>query len=130
MKKTRIIVDTSIWIDYFKYEKNVEFIENGLMNEKIFVVGPVVSELLQGVKTEKEYNKLINCIEAIPFIDTSFKDWKKAGTISYKLRRRGLTIPLTDIIISAIALNNQVFIYSKDEHFKKVPEVNLYSPED
>jgi len=70
------------------------------------MVDPVISELLQGVRTNHEYLALLNCIDAIPYIEVKNEDWKKAGKISFNLRKEGLTIPLTNIIISAIAIIN------------------------
>ncbi|MCK8825701.1 PIN domain-containing protein [Fuchsiella alkaliacetigena] len=97
MQKTKIIVDTSIWIEYFKNSPEVvAVIEENLIENNIFVAGPIISELLQGVKSEKEYEKLLNCIDAIPFLEGKVQDWKKAGKISFNLRRKGITIPLTD----------------------------------
>jgi hypothetical protein len=130
LKKQKIIVDTSIWIEYFKNKSDVvEFIERRIMDNIIFMVGPVISELLQGVRTDREYEKLVNCIDAIPYIEVKFEDWKKAGNISFNLRSKGITIPLTDIIISAIAINNKAEVYTRDKHFNDIPEVSLYYTE-
>lgn len=122
-----MIVDTSIWIEYFKDTSGiVEVMEKGLMDNNIYIVGPVVSELLQGVKTEKEYNELKNCIDAVPYIKGRLTDWKRAGKISFKLRRSGTTIPLTDIYIAALAVKNNFIIFTRDKHFKEIPEIDLF----
>ena len=92
MQNSKIIVDTSRWIDYFQEEREVvEFIEKGLMNDMIYTVGPIIAELLQGVKSENEYEILLNCIEAVPAVKTSIQDWKKAGELANELRRNGIT---------------------------------------
>lgn len=128
MKKQKIIVDTSIWIEYFKENPAVvEVIERGIMENCIFIVGPVISELLQGVRTNKEYEELVSCIDCIPYIEAKIEDWKKAGKISFNLRSEGITIPLTDILISVLAINNQAQIYTLDYHFKSIPGVSLYN---
>lgn len=125
--KQKIIVDTSIWIEYFKEKSDiVKFIEERIMDDCIFMTGPIVTELLQGVKTKKEYEKLKNCIDGIPYLKISFEVWEKAGKISFKLRRKGITIPLTDIIISVVAINNNAKVYTLDKHYNEIPEVNLY----
>lgn len=127
MKNPKIIVDTSIWIEYFNRKTNiVNFIEERIMEDCLFMTGSIVSELLQGVKTEQEYEKLKNSIDAIPYLETTLEDWKEAGNISNKLRRKGITIPLTDIIISAVAISNNAKVYSLDKHFKEIPGVKLY----
>ena len=75
----KIIIDTSILIEYFKNNtKYVSFIEENLNLENIYIVGPIISELLHGVKTEKEYSMLFQSITAIPYLDCIFEDWIKA----------------------------------------------------
>jgi len=128
LKKQKIIVDTSIWIEYFNNNTNiVNFIEKRIMEDCLFMTGPIVTELLQGVKTEKEYEKLKNSIDAIPYLEITLENWKKAGNISNKLRRKGIKIPLTDIIISAVAISNDAKVYSLDKHFEKIPGVKLFN---
>ena len=123
----KIIVDTSIWIEYFKNKAEITaIIDKGLLAGTVYMAGPVVSELLQGVKTEQEFEKLLGCIDAVPFIDSNFEDWRLAGSISFRLRKDGLTIPLTDLIIAAISINNKAYVYSLDHHFKLIPDVHLF----
>jgi hypothetical protein len=120
----KIIVDTSIWIEYFKNNPDtVAIIDKSLLAGTVFMVGPVLSELLQGVKTEKELEKLTGCIDAVPFIECVFPDWQLAGLISFKLRKNGLTIPLTNLLIAAISINNRASVYTLDHHFKLIPDV-------
>lgn len=127
LQKQKMIVDTSIWIEYFKNRPEVvKIIEDGLMNNRIFIIGPSISELLQGVKSEEEYDKLVNCIEAVPYLQADVTDWKKAGSISFQLRKKGITIPLTDVIISAVAVNNEAEVYTLDQHFAQIPEVVVF----
>lgn len=123
----RIIVDTSIWIEYFKNNKNVgKIVDDGLRKGIIYILGPIISELLQGVKTQKEYNKLSECIDAIPYFECEFKDWVKAGHISFSLKKKGLTVPLTDIVISAVSINRKAKIFTLDKHFALIPETELF----
>lgn len=122
----KIIVDTSIWIEYFKNnEKIVQIIENGLNSNSIYITGPVVSELLQGVKTEQEFDMLSGCIDAVPYLECTAEDWIKAGRISFILRRKGITVPLTDVIISAVAIRNNAKICTLDYHFSSIDGVDL-----
>ena len=125
--KQKIIVDTSIWIEYFKNnDQVVKIIDEGLDMNKIFIVGPVISELLQGVRSTKESELLSQYIDAVPFISCQIQDWIDAGNTSYSLRKEGTTIPLTDIIIATIAKNNQAMVFTKDKHFNLLPGVKLF----
>ena len=84
--KIKIIADTSIWIEYFKNKpETAAIIERGLLAGTIYMVGPVVAELLHGVKTEKELKKLTD------------RELNRAGTAvkgapSYNLLRWGVDV--------------------------------------
>ena len=57
MNGQKIIIDTSIWIEYFKNNKKyVPTIETNLSLENILITGPIISELLHGVKGLREYD--------------------------------------------------------------------------
>jgi tRNA(fMet)-specific endonuclease VapC len=122
----KIIVDTSVWIEYLKNKPTIaEKLDRQLLAGDIFTVGPVIAELLQGAKTEKDYRMLKNSINGLPFIETSFENWALAGDISYKLRQKGITIPITDCIIAAVAFFNNASVMTHDRHFANIPNLKL-----
>jgi len=122
----KIIIDTSIWIEYFKNNPAyVSFIEENINLENIYITGPIISELLHGVKNEKEYLMLSRSINAIPYLDCTFEDWIKTGSILFNLRKKGKVIPLTDALISAVAVRVNAAILTLDQHFKDIPGLKL-----
>lgn len=126
MKNQRIIVDTSIWIEYFKNnQKYVPFIEDNLNLENILISGPIISELLHGVKSEKEYKLLSESISAVPYAECVYDDWIKTGETLYNLKKKGIAVPLTDILISAIAIRHDASVLSLDKHFKSIDMIKL-----
>lgn len=123
-----MIIDTSLWIEYFKNNPDVvKVVEAGLANSTIYITGSIVSELLQGSKTRLEFDKLSQCIDAVPYIECTMQDWIKAGELSFKLRKGGVTIPLTDMLIASIALNRHMAVWTLDKHFSYIPAVELIS---
>lgn len=125
--KQKIIVDTSVWIEYFRNnEAIVKTINEGLDNNTIYIAGPIIAELLQGAKNDKELSLLSKYIDAVPCLECEMKDWADAGCISFSLRKTGITIPLTDIIIYSIARNNNAAIFTRDKHFNLIPDIKLF----
>ncbi len=126
MENQKIIVDTSIWIEYLKNnQKYVPFIEDGLNLEKILISGPIISELLHGVKGEKEYELLSESISAVPFAGCIHDDWIKTGETLYNLKKKGITVPLTDVLIAVIAIRHDASILTLDKHFKSIDMIRL-----
>ena len=129
--KPKVIVDTSVWIQYFRRpdseeKREVDFL---LEDNRAVLVGITLSEVLQGTKDEGEFNILRSALSALPFCQSSFDTWAKAGYISHLLRRRGTIIPLSDSLIAALALENDYLVYTLDPHFKEIENLKLYQPE-
>ena len=118
----RILADTSIWIEYFKNNPDVvDFMEKHLLEDTVCLVGIIVSELIQGIKNEREREMIRSNLDAINYIDMKFEDWIKTGDLSNTLRKSGLTLPLTDIAIAATAIEKNLMLVTRDKHFKQVP---------
>lgn len=128
--KTKVLVDTSVWVQFFNRiaSKEGETVEDLLRQGRAAIAGIVLTELLQGARTEKEFNDILDSIVALSFLNTSFETYREAGRLSYNLRRKGLTIPTTDLIIASLAVENKCSVYSIDPHFNKIEGIELYSP--
>jgi len=120
MKK--ILVDTSIWIEYFKGKKSVQEIIHDQKNHEIYITGPIITELIQGLKTEKEKARFTMCINALPKLQIDDDDWVNAGNTGNSLRKKGVTVPLPDIIIFSIAKKNNCALFTLDRHFQIIKE--------
>ena len=40
----------------------------------------------------------------------------------------GITVPPSDLILSALALENECMVFTEDAHFDEIPGISLYSP--
>jgi hypothetical protein len=126
--RSNVLVDTSVWIQYFnKFDSKPGKSVEGLLREgRVVGTGIVLTELLQGAKIEKEFNAILESMAGLPFLETTQNTWIKAGRISYTLRRKGITIPTTDLIIASLALEYDCLIFTLDPHFEKIPDIELY----
>ena len=126
--KPDIIVDTSAWIDYFNKpnSKIGKAVENIIKQEKIFIAGVILAELLQGAKVQQEFDDLLDSMLAIPVLETDLNTWIETGRLAFTLRRQGITIPTTDLIIATLARRENCAICTLDHHFKKIPGIQLF----
>lgn len=127
--KNNVLVDTSIWIEYFNKPESPfgPALDKLIKNGNAFAAGIVLTELLQGAKIEKEFEAILENFTALPFFDATINTWIKAGKISFTLRRKGITIPTTDLIIASLALENNSSVFTLDPHFEKIPDLKLYT---
>jgi len=125
---TRIIVDTTIWIEFFRNPESTvsNHLKDLLRQRRVIMVGMVMAEVLQGVKAPKEANLVLTGFTKLPYSEMTKDRWQQAGEISASLRKKGTTIPLSDLIIAACALAEGYEIYTLDPHFKRIPGVTLH----
>ena len=114
------LVDTSAWIlalreDFLPVVK--ERIKHLLKENAIVSIGLVKLELLGGTKTEKEFQRLKSRLDALDTVECDSTLWQEAADLAFKLRREGLKIPYTDILIAAGALKIQATGIHADAHF-------------
>ena len=127
--KANVLVDTSIWIEYFnKPDSNAgKSLENLLKKGRVFLTGIILTELLQGAKIEKEFESILESMLALPFLETTINTWIQSGRISFALRKKGIIIPTTDLIIASLSLENNCKIFTLDLHYNKIPRINIYT---
>jgi predicted nucleic acid-binding protein len=125
-----IIADTSVWIAYQRdpaSEIGSEF-ESLLITGSIAMVGPVMAEILHGCRSDVEYDFYVGRLDGPQFLDTDQETWVLVGELGYRLRRHGVTVPFSDLVISALAIQNGLPVYTLDEDFQRIPGLELYEP--
>lgn len=122
MSAERILIDTSVWIEYFRNQSPVfvGFVAELVKTREVCVPRIVLAELMQGAKSEKELSVIAEFIDAFSIIDQTDQTWINAGRLSHELRRRGKNINLTDCYIAVIAQENNCAIFTLDRHFKEI----------
>jgi len=126
--KSDILVDTSAWIAYFNKtdSETGKTVEQILRNGRALLAGIVLTEILQGAKIKTEFDAILESMLALPLLEASLTTWIEAGRISFALRKKGITIPSTDLVIASLALENNCSILTLDPHFQKIPGVKIH----
>lgn len=115
----RVIPDTCAWIDFFNARPTplASALEKALRQGRVFTCGIVKYELAQGVKGKDEEHVLFEALQAVEHLETTESLWIKAGYLSRRLRKQGITIPLSDILIAILALEHKLSVLTIDRHF-------------
>ncbi|MGA1870425.1 MAG: PIN domain-containing protein [bacterium] len=123
---SKIIADTCIWIEFFRSKSEIsESLKDFLSHNQVVVTGVILAELLQGVKTGKEREIIIDTFNFLEYIETTKELWIETGKLASELRSCGKTIPLSDIIIACCAKKYNYHIFTIDQHFKDIPEIKI-----
>ena len=120
--KDKVLVDTSVWIDFFRNK------ETSLRNKVIqilragnaYYTGIIALELYRGSKTKKEISVLDNLFLSIEKITESDETHKEAGLMGFELSKKGITIGTVDLLIAQLCLENDLTLFTLDQHFKNI----------
>jgi hypothetical protein len=115
-----ILVDTSIWIGLLAGGRP-KVAEEDLAN--FATCGPVVQELLQGLKPGPASDAFRQLLLAVPVLgDPVPLSLYLAAADIYRLgRRKGVTIRSSiDCLIAAIAIENRVPVWHRDRDFSAI----------
>ena len=129
MKRSEnVLVDTSVWIEYFNKPTSVmgQDIKKLIEEDRVATAGIIVAELLQGAKNEKEFEDLRESLFSLIFLQESYATWEDVGRLSFELRREGKMIPLSDCLIATLSKENHCLIYTLDAHFKRVKDLRFH----
>ena len=127
----KVLVDTSVWIAFFRKSDPCHSTVLHLLSEDLVCsAGIIVAELIQGAKSGKELTVLKDFIHTFQFLPESPSIWETAGELSYRLRRKGISVGLADCFIAIAARESNVRIFTLDTHFERLKEeagIKLFS---
>ncbi len=120
---SRFFIDSTIWVEFFKGNKDIRDLLLPLIEkDKIVYNGVVLSELLIGTLNEKEFAFIKSNFEGFHFMDMDYAVFTQTSHLGFILRRKGITVPLSDLIIAAHCLAERLTLISLDNHFQLIAE--------
>ena len=124
-----VLVDTSIWIDYFRTGENSTKLD-ALIDENIVVTNDIIlAELVPYLKVKKQ-DKVVELLYEIKRMPLDM-DWNEIVAFQVKCLKSGANgVGIPDLMIAQNAKQHDCTVYSLDKHFKllnQVLQVNLYT---
>ena len=111
-----ILVDSSVWIEFFRGNANFSFISNLIVSNAICTNDIILAELVPSVIFRKEY-KLAELLKNILKTQLII-DWQEICDIQLNnLRHGNNNIGISDIIIAQNCIQNDCKLLSNDKHF-------------
>ncbi len=117
-----IVVDSSVWIDYFtgKNTPEAEKLDSVLGEDPVAIGDLMLSEVLQGFRTDKDFRKakeLLMSLTIVNMLDTAIA--LKSAVNLRKLRKKGVTVRKTiDTIIATYCIENKLPLLHSDKDFQ------------
>lgn len=116
-----IMVDTSVWIDYFNGKDN-KFVQklDVLLNTDLVVTGDIIlAEILQGFKLDGDFKKAREALDALDCFTLAGKEIAVSSAENFrKLRKKGITVrKTTDMIIGTFCIFHNIPLLHNDRDF-------------
>jgi len=123
--KEPVLVDTSVWIDFFKGSDTsqvnmlTEYIET---DETIYLCPTIIQEILQGITNDNQYKKIKDYLMCFGVLnDDSLESALGAVKIYRALRKKGISIRKSnDCLIAHYAIKYALKIIHKDRDFDMI----------
>jgi len=116
-----ILIDSSVWIDYFNGNQTskTDWLDSSVGNTPIIIGDLILTEVLQGFQSEKDFKIAKDLLLNIPFVTLGGKALALESAMNYRiLRREGVTVRKTiDIIIGTFCIHNQLSLLHCDRDF-------------
>ena len=119
-----IVVDSSVWIDYFNGKKTpqTDWLDSALGNTPVLMGDLILTEVLQGFQNNKEFKVAKDLLLGMPFIPMVGRAIALQSAENYRsLRRRGATVRRTiDVIIGTFCIHYQLPLLHDDRDFDPI----------
>ena len=130
----RVIIDTSVWSLALRRndpeENEFVFELKELIKEvRAQLIGPVRQELLQGIKSKKQFNLLKKHLRVFEGPEIDMEDYELAAEFVNTARKNGIQGSNTDFLICAISKRHKMSILTTDKdflHFQTVLPIELH----
>jgi predicted nucleic acid-binding protein len=124
----RILVDTSVIIEFFRKKKKDETVLHGLLTSSSVLHISIVTyfELLCGAKSEALLDDTIKLLELFEVINLSEPEAKNAANIFQGLKKNNAMIGLADIFIAATAIAHDLPLATLNRtHFERIAALQI-----
>ena len=114
-----ILVDTSVWIDYFRNGSTADALDKLIESDMICINDVILSELLPSINQRHE-EELKELLLSFPKLQMKI-DWNEIVFMQTENLRNGINkVGLPDLMIAQNTIQNKVKLFSCDRHFQLI----------
>ena len=131
----KVIVDTSIWSLALRRKNRIDqpvvnALEELIADGRVQMIGAIRQEILSGLKSKAQFNRLRNILRAFPDLNHSPDDYELAARFYTTCRSAGIQGSNTDFLICAAAVRHDMNIFTNDNDFalfQKHIDISIYT---
>ena len=120
-----ILVDSSVWVDFFSSKPGRGGGELRRMieeSEPFALTGVVVAEVLQGLT--RDAGRIEEFLAQWEMLEPQgFESYRQAAAIYRAARARGVSLTTIDTLIAAVALEHGANVFTLDQDFSRIARI-------
>jgi predicted nucleic acid-binding protein len=113
-----VVVDTSVWIDFFA-GKPAEELEEALSGGAVVIPPIVVAELISGASAQQR-GTIGELLQDAPVHETPLDHWIRVGDLRRELARKGVAVTIPDAHVAQCALDRDAVLLTHDAAFARI----------
>lgn len=116
-----VIVDTTVWIDYFGGVKNAEsdWLDREIHRQRLGLTDVILCEVLQGIREEASFGRVLREFRRFEVFESGGTELAIAAARNFRmLRQRGYTVRKTiDCWIATFCIQGRHALLHRDRDF-------------
>jgi predicted nucleic acid-binding protein len=121
-----VLIDSSVWINYFngKITWQTEILDQMLLQIPVLTGDLILTEVLQGFRSNKDFRKAKEIMNILPCKEMVGTNIAIQSAENYrKLRKKGVTVRKTiDVIIGTFCIEENIPLLHDDKDFAPMEE--------
>ena len=118
-----VLVDTNVWSVVLRRKKQLDSevtstLRNLITLNQAILIGPIRQELLTGFKEIHQFEQLQRQLRNFDNYPITVSDYEKAARYHTVCRQNGIQGSTVDLLLCAVADNNQLEIFTLDKDFE------------
>ena len=117
-----ILVDSSVWIDYFNGAKTsrTDWLDAALGSEPLVMGDIIFTEVLQGFQDDKDFKTAKKLLLSFPVMEMVGQELAIKSAMNYRfLRKKGVTVRKTiDVMIGTFCIHHHILLLHSDRDFE------------
>lgn len=122
-----LLVDTSVWSLVLRRPRvddaniHVQMFRAHLeLNNRLFLVGNILQELLDGLRSPKQFDRLVQLLEPFPLLELDRSTYMAAAKLRTTCRTRGVLAGPIDFLIAAACCQHGYPLLTTDQDFPRI----------
>ncbi len=121
MSRYKVLVDSSVWIQYFK-KGNLPILDRLIEENLVCVNELILTELIPILKKQKQ-NVAIDSLNSLELISLKI-DWELIREYKFMNLTNGINkVGIPDLMILQQAIEEKITLYTLDKHFMLMNEI-------